>query len=58
MYYTADSNNNKKKFSAKDYWENRLNENFGLNGVGYIGLGKNYNHWLYKIKNFLDSSSI
>lgn len=32
------------------YWERRLAENWGLQGVGYIGLGKHYNHWLYRIQ--------
>jgi len=36
--------------SLKDYWENRLAENFGLHGAGYIGLGRNYNSWLYKVR--------
>jgi 2-polyprenyl-3-methyl-5-hydroxy-6-metoxy-1,4-benzoquinol methylase len=37
-------------FVPKDYWENRLKKKFGLHGVGYLGLGKHYNNWLYKIK--------
>jgi 2-polyprenyl-3-methyl-5-hydroxy-6-metoxy-1,4-benzoquinol methylase len=36
--------------SLKDYWENRLNQNFGLHGAGYIGLGRSYNSWLYKVR--------
>jgi SAM-dependent methyltransferase len=34
----------------KDYWEKRLEVNFNLSGVGYSGMGKSYNFWLYKIK--------
>jgi SAM-dependent methyltransferase len=34
----------------EDYWENRLKENFGLQGAGYIGLGRSYNNWLYKVR--------
>lgn len=37
-------------FDPKDYWENRLKKKFGLHGVGYIGLSKHYNNWLYKIR--------
>jgi SAM-dependent methyltransferase len=36
--------------SSKDYWESRLKENFGLHGTGFIGLGKHYNIWMYKIR--------
>jgi SAM-dependent methyltransferase len=34
----------------KDYWESRLKENFGLYGTGFIGLGRHYNNWMYKIR--------
>jgi 2-polyprenyl-3-methyl-5-hydroxy-6-metoxy-1,4-benzoquinol methylase len=37
-------------FQVKDYWEERLNKNFNLNGVGYEGLGNSYNEVLYKIR--------
>jgi SAM-dependent methyltransferase len=33
-----------------EYWEKRLAENWGLQGVGYIGLGRHYNYWLYRIQ--------
>ena len=33
-----------------DYWESRLNETFSLEGVGYLGLGKQYNTWLYRVR--------
>jgi 2-polyprenyl-3-methyl-5-hydroxy-6-metoxy-1,4-benzoquinol methylase len=33
-----------------DYWENRLKNNYGLHGTGFIGLGQNYNNWMYKIR--------
>jgi 2-polyprenyl-3-methyl-5-hydroxy-6-metoxy-1,4-benzoquinol methylase len=33
-----------------DYWESRLEENFGLHGTGYIGLGREYNNLLYKVR--------
>ncbi len=41
---------NKKvaEFSYKDYWNQRLNSNFNIQGVGYIGLGEIFNHLLYQ----------
>jgi SAM-dependent methyltransferase len=36
--------------NAKDYWERRLSDSYGLHGVGFIGLGKHYNAWMYKIR--------
>ena len=30
------------------YWEGRLKQ--GLKGVGYIGLGEQYNRWLYRVR--------
>ena len=38
------------KFNAKDYWEKRLEKNWGLHGVGCIGYGHYYNNWLYYIR--------
>jgi SAM-dependent methyltransferase len=38
------------KLSPKDYWESRLKDNFGLHGTGFIGLGKNYNKYMYRIR--------
>ncbi|PWU79732.1 MAG: class I SAM-dependent methyltransferase [Candidatus Nitrosopolaris wilkensis] len=37
-------------FNAKSYRESRLKENFGLQGTGWIGLGRHYNNWMYKIR--------
>ncbi len=39
-----------KTASTKDYWESRLSNQFDLQGVGFIGLGKHYNAWLYKVR--------
>lgn len=36
--------------TISDYWESRLEENFGLHGAGFIGLGKEYNNLLYKVR--------
>jgi 2-polyprenyl-3-methyl-5-hydroxy-6-metoxy-1,4-benzoquinol methylase len=33
-----------------DYWENRLSQYYGLHGTGFLGLGTNYNNWMYKIR--------
>jgi SAM-dependent methyltransferase len=37
-------------FDPRKYWEERLTRNFGLHGVGYIGLGGPYNDWLYRVR--------
>lgn len=34
--------------SAAEYWESRLSEKWGLEGVGNIGLGVAYNRWQYR----------
>jgi 2-polyprenyl-3-methyl-5-hydroxy-6-metoxy-1,4-benzoquinol methylase len=34
----------------KSYWEGRLASNWGLQGVGYLGLGVRYNKWLYAVR--------
>jgi SAM-dependent methyltransferase len=36
--------------SSRDYWEDRLKENFGLHGTGFQGLGKRYNEYMYKVR--------
>lgn len=40
------------KFNPKEYWEHRLKNSFNLHGVGYIGLGINYNNKLYDVRKF------
>jgi SAM-dependent methyltransferase len=32
------------------YWEKRLNEHWGPQGVGHIALGERYNRWLYLLQ--------
>lgn len=39
-------------FNPQNYWENRLKDSFDLHGVGYIGLGIQYNKFLYKVRKF------
>jgi hypothetical protein len=46
----SEPSNLKDPSSLKDYWENRLEENFGLHGAGFIGFGRSYNNWLYKVR--------
>lgn len=59
------SDNNEKCAGAdptplnlKDYWENRLQDNFGLHGAGFIGLGKSYNKWMYRVRMKVFLSSV
>ena len=35
---------------SKDYWEHRLKSNYGLHGTGFIGRGRHYNNWMYKVR--------
>jgi SAM-dependent methyltransferase len=37
-------------FDPRGYWEQRLSERYTLDGVGYIGLGEGYNHWMYRVR--------
>lgn len=39
-----------EQYIAKDYWERRLTENWGLQGVGHISFGLPYNQWLYRVR--------
>ena len=39
-----------RDFVAKDYWEQRLTEKWGLHGVGQISYGLPYNQWLYRVR--------
>jgi 16S rRNA G527 N7-methylase RsmG len=42
----------KPEFQPKSYWENRIQINFNLKGVGDIGLPETYNHRLYDIRRY------
>src|SRR5215217_7388946 len=37
-------------FDARAYWERRLSEQFTLDGVGYAGLGRSFNAWMYRVR--------
>lgn len=45
-------------FVVKDYWEKRLRQNYDLSGVGYLGLGKAYNNWMYKLRDLVFSQTV
>ena len=38
------------QFNPKEYWDNRLSEEYSLKGVGDIGLPISYNHFLYRVR--------
>ncbi len=42
--------NQEIKYKPEKYWEERLNKNFSLGGVGHLGFSLIYNIWLYKAK--------
>ncbi|MBV4445942.1 methyltransferase domain-containing protein [Clostridium tyrobutyricum] len=44
------TDNKEQSFNYKEYWNNRLDSKFDIEGVGYIGLGKEYNEYLYKAR--------
>jgi SAM-dependent methyltransferase len=37
-------------FDAREYWERRLADTYTLDGVGYAGLGRAFNGWMYKVR--------
>jgi SAM-dependent methyltransferase len=37
-------------YIPKEYWEKRLNERWGPEGVGHISFGRAYNQWLYRMR--------
>jgi SAM-dependent methyltransferase len=41
------------EFDAKKYWEGRLTDLYDLHGVGFIGISRSYNAWLYRIRRFV-----
>jgi SAM-dependent methyltransferase len=40
----------RKPFASKDYWESRLQEHPDIHGVGYLGLGRAFNSWMYRVR--------
>lgn len=35
---------------VKEYWEIRLASDYSFGGVGYLGIGKYYNYWIYRMR--------
>lgn len=44
-----------KAFDTEEYWQNRLTRTYDLDGVGFTGMSRSYNRWLYRVRrsNFL-----
>ena len=38
------------EFDYKAYWNKRLVGDFGLESVGFLGLGKRFNKWMYEVR--------
>lgn len=36
------------EYEPQEYWQKRLSKDFSLGGVGFLGLGLQYNKWLYR----------
>jgi SAM-dependent methyltransferase len=39
-----------EQYDPQEYWNNRLTRDFSLAGVGFLGLGLEYNKWLYRAR--------
>ncbi len=37
-------------FDPRAYWEKRLENSTGLEGVGYVGMGQPFNEWMYRVR--------
>jgi SAM-dependent methyltransferase len=37
-------------FDARSYWETRLAETYSLDGVGWAGMGRAFNTWMYRVR--------
>lgn len=37
-------------FDVRGYWEARLQRHYSLEGVGYLRLGRQFNHWMYRVR--------
>jgi ubiquinone/menaquinone biosynthesis C-methylase UbiE len=38
------------RYEPEQYWEERVSRDFSLRGIGFHGLGSQYNKWLYKAR--------
>jgi SAM-dependent methyltransferase len=39
-----------RPFDPRAYWEARLERSFGPDSVGFLGLGRRYNAWMYRVR--------
>lgn len=39
-----------RSYDAREYWQKRLAEKWGLHGVGCVSYGRPYNRWLYRLR--------
>jgi SAM-dependent methyltransferase len=46
----AGSSSQEETFDTEKYWQKRLSETYNLGGVGYAGLSRSYNQWLYRVR--------
>ena len=47
-----------QNFHPKNYWEERLTKHYDLNGVGYLGFGKAFNDWMYRLRRTVVSRTV
>src|SRR5438128_4678335 len=45
---TVDSSHKRDPYRPEQYWKERLGMEFSLEGVGYLGLGRGLNYWIYR----------
>ncbi|MBT9585546.1 class I SAM-dependent methyltransferase [bacterium] len=38
---------------VQNYWEQRLSQDYSLSGVGYLGLGRHFNQWMYRVRRWV-----
>lgn len=42
-----------KSHDIQNYWEQRLSQDYSLSGVGYLGLGRQFNQWMYRVRRWV-----
>jgi SAM-dependent methyltransferase len=47
---TVEPDNGLATFDPQQYWSDRLEHRFSLEGVGWLGLGESYNRWMYAVR--------
>jgi len=48
----TDSVSQTQEFDTEEYWQERLSATYDVNGVGYAGLSRSYNQWLYSVRRY------